>query len=271
MCGRKLLLRASAILIILAFGLFSLVNWAFDQSEKVASAPGSTDSSQSVRGGLWLGKLTAPRWAQPVRLALEIDGDKLYGYITVGSVGKTEEFVGSVTSGTFTLRDNGGGEWRGRLISETQITGVRPNDPEGKVLVPFELTREREILPADLPPPLPRTSSDWATFLSRFRLAVNQQQFATLVSLMSNPFAAEDYPNYPTAKPDAVVRQLNLKAIARTLAVGKWRSRVSPVGHEIRIVTDSRPCQTCKYQVALAFEQDHEKQWHWVELSYPGD
>lgn len=224
---------------------------------------------------MWEGDVTAPAWKAHEKFLLIREGTKLTGYYSQtvkdpAALGNLSDVSGDVDQNdAVRLISDNGFLWKGRFLAPVAISGARLNGEEGKAAeFPFRLHYARDAAPADMPPSLPPTTSDWASFLTQFKQSFDQKDQVALAKTIGRNFYLQ---NCRIRSTDDIFRQLNWPQLSKALADGVLAGRKSPLGRQVRSISDQHPCDNCVYQVMLQFEEDAEGQWRWTGVVYPGD
>lgn len=225
---------------------------------------------------MWEGDVTAPAWKTHEKFILIREGTKIRGYYCSTSVtdpsalGNFSDVSGELDQNdAVRLMNDDGLLWKGRFLAPVVISGMRPNGEEGKAPeFPFRLHYVRDATSDDMPPPLQPTTSDWSSFLAQFKHAFDQKDQPVLAKMIGRNFYLQ---NSRIRSTDDIFRQVNWPQLTKALADGVLADRKSPLGRQIRSISDQHPCSNCVYQVMLTFGEDADGQWRWTGVVYPGD
>lgn len=212
---------------------------------------------------------------------LKRQGARLSGKLTYKypRFNETYEVQGTIDRrGNFTITESTGVKLFGRFISETEMTGVRPNGPSrASPKWTFSLKRTETLRAGSIvePQEAGRTSGNWATFFDAFRRAARSRDKAAIRVMMSHDF---EYglgfpPGTNKAAALASLDWLDWKQLDRAIARGAVPGGHSPFGRLTRIAKDRLPCgkRPCEYEIWVTFELDASNQWRWKSMIFPGD
>ena len=224
---------------------------------------------------VWEGDVTAPSWKTHEKFLLIREGAKIKGFYSSAitdpsALGGLSDVAGDLDQNdAVRLMSENGFLWKGRFLAPVVVAGTRPNGEEGKAPeFPFRLHFVRDATADDMPVPLQPTSPDWGTFLVKFKEAVGQHDQASLAVMIGRSFYLQ---NARIRSVDDVFRQLNWAQLSKALADGSTNDRKSPLGRQLRSISDNLPCNNCVYQVMITFGEDADGQWRWTGITYPGD
>ena len=224
---------------------------------------------------IWEGDVVAPRFTTHEKFFLIRKGSKITGYYMhapgdPSALGNLDEVEG--TSGpdnSFRILSEGGFIWKGKFLSSEAIEGTKPNGPDGtSPEFPFSLHVVRDAAPADEPPALPPTNSDWDMFLAKFKSAVEQRNQDVLKAMIGRTFYLQ---NSRIRTVDDIFRQLNWLQLNKALETGSVKPGKSILGRKTQAIIDNRPCPICSYAVSVFFRQDNDEQWRWAGMGALGD
>lgn len=224
---------------------------------------------------VWEGDVVAPKWTDHQKFLLEREGAQIKGHYIPqhhdpSSLSDLGEVAGKVNPDhSVRIVSETGLIWKGQFVSPEVIVGKRPNGEEGSAPeFPFRLHLVREASPDEMPAPLPPTTSAWDTFLAEFKRVVAERNQSALAVMMDRAFFLR---NANIGTQHDVFRQIKWQELDKALADGSITTRKSPLGRELRFITDSHPCPDCRYSVELGFGEDRNGQWRWTGVNYPGD
>ena len=167
------------------------------------------------------------------------------------------------------MTDEDGNSWKGTFVSAALIKGVQTGSQESLPQeCPLRLRLVRDANTDELPKPQPPTSSDWSTFLSNFKDAVQRRDPGVLIAMMARNF---DLQNQSFRTHGEALTRVNWNQVDQALAQGVERSRTTLGGKTVTSIVDEHPCANCVYQVMIPFRQDSGNQWRWLGIFYPGD
>ncbi len=220
---------------------------------------------------VWEGDVTGPRWTIHEKFLLFREGTRIKGYHSSSNANPSWlsnlwDVLAEVNpDDTVSLVSADGLTWKGRFLAPVVIAGTWPN---GKDEFPFRFHLVRDATAADLPAPTPPTSTDWGTFLDRFKEAISQRDQTSIAAMLARNFSLQ---NARLGSVEDVFRKLNWQQLDKALAEGAMTTQNSFLGRPSHLITDAHPCVDCVYQVTLWFTEDADGQWRWTGIGYPGN
>jgi hypothetical protein len=245
--------------------------------DKTGAYVGDPFRGRAIRPGravqeIWEGDTTGPDWKAHERFLLTREGARIKGfYLADGSesdlLGTFLEVSADLNSDdSFHMICDSGAIWNGRFLAPVIIAGTQPEaKPGSTVEFPFRLHFVREAATADLPTPLPPTSSEWNVFFDSFKAAIAHRDQAALTAMLGQTFY---FQHAHIRSADDIFRQINWQQMDKAIKGGDVRETKNDFGRPLQFLIDAHPCPTCTFQLKVGFLQEADGQWRWIGITY---
>jgi hypothetical protein len=223
---------------------------------------------------VWEGRSDGSR----VRFILIREGAQIGGYFSAmfppGFAHMMKDLKGKAAQdGSFYMADEDGRSWKGQFGSSVLINGVtvdrfggRPSTKEEPLRL--RLVRDATASEAD---PLPPTSSDWSSFASSFKEAVQRRDLDVLSRMRARSFCdSESILLDMQQTPAEELTRIKWDSVEGALASGVESQSSTAWGRAKRVITEVGPPPSRPYSVRLTFIQGGDNQWRWTDIDYPG-